>query len=54
MGLHEGGGNCVKYLKRGWNRKEGRRNKDFKRGGGQAGSRGGCLKKEEPANPDMF
>ena len=37
--------NCIKYLKRGWNRKEGRRNKDFKREGGQAGSRGRCLKR---------
>ena len=42
--MREGGGNCLKYLKRGWNRKEGRGNKDFKKGG-QAGSRGGCLKK---------
>ena len=25
----EGGGNCLKYLKRGWYRKEGRGNKDF-------------------------
>ena len=44
MALCEGGGNCLKYLKRGWNRKEGRENKDFKKGG-QAGSRGGCLRK---------
>ena len=46
-GLHEGGGNCLKYLKRGWNRKEGRRNKDFK-DGEQTGSRGGwgALKRE--------
>ena len=29
---HEGGGNCLKYIKRGWNRKEGRGNKDFKKG----------------------
>ena len=43
MALCEGGGNCLKYLKRGWNRKEGRENKDFKKGG-QAGSRGGCLR----------
>ena len=42
--LHEGGGNFLKYPKRGWNRKEGRGNKTFKRGG-QAGLRGGCLKK---------
>ena len=26
------GGNCQKFLKRGWNWKEGRENKDFKRG----------------------
>ena len=30
-GLREGGGNCLKYLKRGWNRKEGRGNKYFKK-----------------------
>ena len=41
--MHEGGGNCVKCFKRGWNRKEGRANKNFKKG--QAGSRGGSLKK---------
>ena len=38
-------------LKGGWNRGEGRENKDFKEGGGQAGSRGGCLKKEGGWNP---
>ena len=32
--MREGGENCVKYLRRGWNRKEGRGNKDFKKGGG--------------------
>ena len=31
-GLREGGGNCLKYLKRGWNEKEGMRNKTFKKG----------------------
>ena len=40
-GLCEGAGNCLKYLKRGLNRKRG--NKHFK--SGQAGSRGGWLKK---------
>ena len=35
--------NCLKYLKRGWNRKEGRENKDFKNGG-QAGQGMGALK----------
>ena len=29
----EGGGDCLKYLKSGWNRKEGSGNKDFKKGG---------------------
>ena len=43
-GLREGGGNCLKYLKRWWNRKEGKGNKGFKKGA-QAGSRGGCIKK---------
>ena len=43
--LHEDGGNCLKYLKRGWNRKEGKGNKDFKKVEGQTWSRGGCLKK---------
>ena len=31
--MREGGGNSLKYLKRGWNRKEGRGNKVFKKGG---------------------
>ena len=35
----------LKYLKMKWNRKMGRANNDFKKGG-QAGSKGGCLKKE--------
>ena len=38
----EDGGNCLKYLKRGWNRKEWRGNKDFKEGA--SWSRAGCLK----------
>ena len=32
MGLQEGVGNYLKYLKTGQNRKEGRGNKDFKKG----------------------
>ena len=32
-GFREGGENCLEYLKRGWNRKEWRRNKDFKKEG---------------------
>ena len=32
-GLRVGGGNCLKYLERRWNRKKGRGNKDFKMGG---------------------
>ena len=39
----EGEGNCLKYLKWGWNRKEGGGTKILKRG--KAGPRGGCLKK---------
>ena len=31
--MREGGANCLKYLKMGWNRKEGRGHKDFKKGG---------------------
>ena len=30
-GLHEGWGNCLKYLKRGWNKEEGTGKKDFKK-----------------------
>ena len=31
-GSHKGGGGgCLKYLKRGWKRKDGRGNKDFKK-----------------------
>ena len=32
--LREGGGNCLKYLGRGWNRTDGRGHKYFKKGGG--------------------
>ena len=35
MRLREGGRNCLKYLKRGWIRKEGKRNNDFKKKGGE-------------------
>ena len=41
--MREGGWNCLKYLKRGWNRKEGRGNKDFKEGG-KLGQGVGALK----------
>ena len=44
MGLREGGGNCLKYLKRGWNRTEGRGNKDLKKGG-KLGQWVGALKR---------
>ena len=43
--MREGGGNCLKYLKRGWNRKEGSGNKDFKKGG-KLGQGVGALKKK--------
>ena len=41
----EGGGNCAKYLKRGWDGKEGRGNKNSKGGGGKLGQGLGALKK---------
>ena len=41
----EGGENCLKHLKRGWNRKEGRANKDFKKRG-KLGQGVGALKRE--------
>ena len=43
-GLREGGGNCLKYLKRGGTERRGEETKILKRGG-QARSMGGCLKK---------
>ena len=43
----EGVGNCLKYLKRGWNRKEGRGNKDFIKRGDRLGQGVGALKKGE-------
>ena len=43
--MRKGGRNCLKYLKRGWNRKDGRGSKDFKKGD-QARSRVGCFKKK--------
>ena len=50
--MHEGGGNCLKYLKREWNRKEGRGNKVIKnRGGGGKLDQGvGALKGGEGWN----
>ena len=41
----EGGGNFLKYLKVGGIEKRGGKTKILKRGGGQAGSRGGYLRK---------
>ena len=34
------GGDCLKYLKRGWNKKEGRGNKDFEKVGGASWVKG--------------
>ena len=48
--MRQGGGNCLKYLKKG-NRKEGRDTKILKRG--KVGARGGCLKKGGGWNPLM-
>ena len=41
----EGGGDCLKYLKRGWNRKMGRGNKYFKKGGSMLDQWVGALKR---------
>ena len=42
--MREGGGNCLKYLKKGWNRKEGRETKILKVGG-KLGQEVGALKR---------
>ena len=42
--MREGGGKCLKYLKRGWNRTEGREHKDFKKGA-KLGQGVGALKR---------
>ena len=42
--MREGERNCLKYLKREWNRKEGRGHKDFEKGAGKLGQGVGALK----------
>ena len=42
--MRDSGGNCLKYLKSGSNRRGKRGQKHFKKGRGQADLRGGCLK----------
>ena len=44
--LCEGEENCLKYLKKGSNRKEAKGNKDFKKRWGKLGQGAGALKKE--------
>ena len=46
--MREGGENCLKYLKRGWNRTEGRGHKDFEKGGDKLGQGVGALKGGTP------
>ena len=46
----EGGENCLKYLRRGWNRKEGKGNKDFEKGD-KLGQGVGALKRGRGWNP---
>ena len=43
--MREGEGNCLKYLKRGWNRTEGTGHKDFKKRRGKLYQAVGALKK---------
>ena len=50
--MREGRGNCLKYLKRGWNRKEGRGHRDFKKGD-KLGQRGVELPDELRFNFDL-
>ena len=50
-GLGEVGGNCLKYLQRGWNRIEGRGNKDFKKGRAKLRQGVGALKSEKAGTP---
>ena len=54
-GLHKGGENCLKYLIRGWSKKEGRGKKDLKKVGGRLGERVGalCIFKCSYMNSDM-
>ena len=47
----EDGRNCLKYLKRVWNRKQGRGNKDFKKGGGKLGQGVCTWKRGGGSNP---
>ena len=52
--MYEGGGNCLKYLEKGWNRKEGRRHKNLKRWeGGKLGQGVDALKRGGGWNPLM-
>ena len=50
-GLYEGGGNCLKYCTGEWSRREGRGNKDFKKGGGKLGQAVGALKRVGAGTP---
>ena len=43
--MHEGEGNCLEYLKRGWNRTEGTGHKDFKKRRNKLYQAVGALKK---------
>ena len=47
----EGEGNCLKYLKGEWSRKEGRGNKDFKKGEGRLGQGVGAFKRWGAGTP---
>ena len=49
--LREGEGKCLKYLKKGWKRKQGRGNKDFKKGGAKLGQETGALERGGELKP---
>ena len=51
--LHEVGGKCLKYLRRGWNRTKGRGHKDLKRGGGGKLGQGGGVPTKGRGHKDL-
>ena len=51
MGLCKGRRNCLKYLKTGWNRKEGRESKDSEMGAGKLSQGVSALKRGRLESP---
>ena len=51
--MREGGGNCLKHFKRGWNRKEGSRSKDLIKRRDKLGQVMDALKREEESGTHL-